>query len=95
LDKVVNLMNKFPAMTIQLRSHTDSRGKDTYNLELSGARAESAREYIISKGIASQRITARGFGESELKNKCGNGKDCLEEEHAANRRTEFKIITMK
>jgi len=95
LDKVVNLMNKFPAMTIQLRSHTDARGKDTYNLELSGARAESARKYIISKGIASQRLTAKGFGESELKNKCGNGKDCTEEEHAVNRRTEFKIISMQ
>jgi outer membrane protein OmpA-like peptidoglycan-associated protein len=94
LDKVVALMAKYPTMTIELRSHTDARGKDTYNLELSGARAKSAREYVISKGVAQERLTAKGYGESELKNKCGNDVKCSDEEHAANRRTEFKIITM-
>jgi outer membrane protein OmpA-like peptidoglycan-associated protein/tetratricopeptide (TPR) repeat protein len=94
LDKVVALMMKYPTMTIQLRSHTDARGKDTYNLDLSGSRAKSAREYIITKGISQDRLTAKGFGETELKNKCGNDINCTEEEHAINRRTEFKIITM-
>jgi outer membrane protein OmpA-like peptidoglycan-associated protein len=95
LDKVVALLQKYPAMTIQLRSHTDARGKDTYNLDLSGARAKSAREYIVSKGIADSRITAKGFGETELKNQCGNDVKCSEEEHAINRRTEFKILSME
>jgi outer membrane protein OmpA-like peptidoglycan-associated protein len=64
-------------------------------LELSGARAKSAREYIVSKGIADSRITAKGFGETELKNQCGNDVKCSEEEHAINRRTEFKILSME
>ena len=94
LDKVVAMMNKYPAMQIELRSHTDARGKDTYNMTLSDARAKSARQYIIDKGIAADRLIAKGYGETELKNDCGNDAKCSDEQHAVNRRTEFKVLKM-
>jgi len=77
---------------IELGSHTDSRGKGDYNLTLSQKRAESAVQYIISRGIEKNRITARGYGETQLVNKCANGVICTKEEHQLNRRTEFKIV---
>jgi outer membrane protein OmpA-like peptidoglycan-associated protein len=94
LDKVVALLNKYPTMTIELRSHTDARGKDEYNAKLSDNRAKSAVEYIISKGIAKSRLTAKGYGESELLNHCKNGVECDDKTHEQNRRTEFKILSM-
>lgn len=94
LDKIIALMNKYPGMQIELRSHTDARGKDSYNLTLSDSRAKSARQYMIDKGIPSDRLSAKGYGESELKNNCGNDAPCSDEQHAVNRRTEFKIIKM-
>jgi len=96
LDKVVNLMNKYPGMVIRLESHTDSRADDNYNIRLSNSRAKSTYDYIISKGIDSQRIPKyEGFGESQLINKCSNGVPCTEEQHQLNRRTEFIILQMK
>lgn len=96
LDKVVALMNKYPEMVIRLESHTDSRADDQYNMDLSNKRAKSTYDYIISKGINSERITKyEGFGESQLVNKCSNGVKCTEAEHQLNRRTEFIIIKMK
>lgn len=96
LDKVVALMNKYPGMVIRLESHTDSRADDNYNMNLSQRRAKSTYDYIISKGIAKERIPKyRGFGESQLVNKCSNGVKCSEEEHQLNRRTEFVILKMK
>ncbi|WP_372792589.1 OmpA family protein [Lutibacter sp.] len=96
LDKVVALMNKYPGMVIRLESHTDSRANDQYNLALSNRRAKSTYEYIISNGIDSSRITEyKGFGETQLVNKCSNGVKCSKEEHQLNRRTEFVIIKMK
>jgi outer membrane protein OmpA-like peptidoglycan-associated protein len=96
LDKVVELMNKYPGMVIRLESHTDSRANDEYNMVLSNNRAKSTYDYIIEKGIAPERITKyEGFGESQLVNKCENGVKCSEEEHELNRRTEFIIIKMK
>jgi peptidoglycan-associated lipoprotein len=64
-------------------------------LKLSQKRAQAAVDYIISKGIEKQRLTATGFGESRLKNHCKDGVECSEEEHAQNRRTEFKIHRKK
>lgn len=90
LDKLVVVMNEHPDMVIFAKSHTDSRGKDKYNLDLSERRAKSTVQYIISKGIDKERISGQGFGESEPKIACG--KDCTEEEHAQNRRSEFLII---
>ncbi|WP_300569267.1 OmpA family protein [Flavobacterium sp.] len=90
LDKLVAVMNQFPDMVIFAKSHTDSRGNDKYNMALSDRRAKSTVQYVISKGIAPERITGQGFGESELKVNCGN--DCTEEQHAQNRRSEFMIV---
>ena len=87
LDKLVQTLNDNPKITIELSSHTDVRGKDAYNLDLSDRRAKSAVAYIISKGIAPTRITARGYGETRLVVK--NAK--TEPEHQRNRRTEFKV----
>lgn len=92
LDKLVKIMTDNPTIWIELGSHTDSRGKDKYNLDLSQKRAESAVQYIISRGINKNRITAKGYGETQLLNKCANGVNCTEEEHQLNRRTEFKIV---
>ena len=76
-----------PKITIELSSHTDSRGNDLYNQDLSQRRAQSAVDYIISKGIDKNRITAKGYGESRPVVK--NAK--TEVQHQANRRTEFKV----
>jgi outer membrane protein OmpA-like peptidoglycan-associated protein len=93
LDKVVFIMQKFPNIRIKIESHTDSRGKDKYNMKLSDNRAKSTQTYIISKGIDSTRIeSATGYGESRLTNKCKNGVKCTEAEHFKNRRSDFIII---
>ncbi len=95
LDKVVYVMNAFPNVKIRIESHTDSRGKDAYNMILSDNRAKSTQTYILSKGIDPSRIeSAIGYGEKRLKNKCSNGVKCSEEEHFKNRRSDF-IITQK
>lgn len=90
LDKLVVVMEKYPNMVIFAKSHTDSRGKDSYNLGLSDRRAKSTVEYLLSKGVSLDRITGQGFGETEPKIICGN--DCTEEQHAENRRSEFLIV---
>ena len=93
LDRVVFAMQKFPNVKIKIESHTDSRGKDAYNKKLSDNRAKATQGYIISKGIDATRIeSAIGYGESRLTNKCKNGVKCTEEEHLANRRSEFIVI---
>lgn len=93
LDKVVSLMQRFSSMTIELGSHTDARGTMTYNERLSQNRANAAVDYIVSKGISRSRLTARGYGETQLRNECANFVECTEEEHQFNRRTEVKILT--
>ena len=92
LDKVVRIMNKYPNIKIALGSHTDSRASDGYNLKLSERRAKSTLEWIISKGIDASRITGKGYGETQLVNKCSDGVKCSEAEHQLNRRTEFVIV---
>ena len=93
LDKVVYVMEKFPNVRIKIESHTDSRGKDAYNLTLSDNRAKSTQQYIIAQGIDASRIeSAIGYGETRLVNKCKNGVKCSEEEHLKNRRSDFVII---
>ncbi|MEQ8910101.1 MAG: OmpA family protein [Vicingaceae bacterium] len=94
LDKVVEVLNDLPNVSIELSSHTDSRATDRYNMALSQRRANATTNYLISKGISPSRIVAVGYGESQLVNKCGNGVDCSEEQHALNRRTEFEITDM-
>jgi outer membrane protein OmpA-like peptidoglycan-associated protein/tetratricopeptide (TPR) repeat protein len=91
LDKIVALLVENPQIIIELGSHTDSRGSKKYNENLSQKRAESAVQYIISNGIAKDRITAKGYGEYQLVNNCADGIKCSDEEHQMNRRTEFKV----
>ncbi len=90
LDKVVTIMTDNPTLKIELGSHTDARDTDSYNLKLSQNRAKSAVDYIVSRGIDPSRITAKGYGETQLIVK--NAK--TEEEHQRNRRTEFKILEL-
>ncbi|MBJ6117550.1 OmpA family protein [Pontibacter sp. BT310] len=91
LDKLVEILQDNPNISIELSSHTDVRGSDIYNLDLSQRRAESAVEYIISKGISRNRITAKGYGETRLVVK--NAK--TDAEHQRNRRTEFKVVRIQ
>lgn len=80
-----------PQITIQLSSHTDCRGNDRYNEDLSQKRAQSAVDYLIAQGIDASRLSAKGYGESQLAVDCICSR-CTEEEHQANRRTTFKIL---
>lgn len=92
LDKLVKVMEDNPTLRIELSSHTDSRGSDAYNLKLSDRRAKSAVDYLISKGIAKDRMVAKGYGETRLVNGCANGVECTEEQHQMNRRTEIEVL---
>jgi len=92
LDKVITVLNSNKNLNIELSSHTDSRSSDAFNLALSQKRAKAAVDYIISKGINKSRLKAVGYGETKLLNNCKNDAPCSEEEHAKNRRTEFKIV---
>jgi outer membrane protein OmpA-like peptidoglycan-associated protein len=89
LDKLVQVMKEYPTMVIFAKSHTDNRGSDKYNLNLSDRRAKATVQYLISKGIAKDRISGQGFGESEPKVACD---ECTEEQFAQNRRSEFLIV---
>lgn len=91
LDKVVEMLKVNPSVVVELGSHTDSRGKSAYNRTLSQKRAQSAVDYIESKGIKRRRLSAKGYGEDKPVNMCIDGVDCSEDEHAINRRTELKI----
>ncbi|MCY1534975.1 peptidoglycan-associated lipoprotein [compost metagenome] len=92
LDNIVRVMKDNPRMTIELSSHTDSRGERQYNQSLSQQRAEAAVNYLVSKGIARKRLVAKGYGENRLVNNCADGVNCTEEEHEQNRRTEIKVL---
>jgi outer membrane protein OmpA-like peptidoglycan-associated protein/tetratricopeptide (TPR) repeat protein len=93
LDKLVRIMNE-NRVNVEIGSHTDCRGPVIYNDKLSQNRAEAAVKYIISTGIDKGRITAKGFGEHQLINKCADGVICTSKEHQANRRTEFRITSV-
>lgn len=90
LDKLVNVMEKYPDMVIYVKSHTDGKGSAAYNLRLSEQRAQSTVQYLVSKGISKDRVSGKGFGSTEPKVDCRA--NCTEEEDAQNRRSEFKII---
>lgn len=91
LERVVELMKKYPEMVIEIGSHTDSRGDDKFNENLSEKRANSTRDFVIQSGIAAKRVQAKGYGESVPIIKCKTDESCLEEEHELNRRSEFVI----
>ena len=98
LQKVLAVLNKYPTMNIDIRSHTDCRATMAYNKRLSENRAQSTRTYLIQKGIRAERLTAKGYGESQLVNDCGceptNASSCSEAEHQLNRRSEFIITSI-
>ena len=89
LDSMANFMMDHPALLLDIRSHTDSRANDVYNLQLSEKRVKATIEYLIEKGISGSRISGRGYGETALLNHCGNNTECNEAEHRKNRRSEF------
>ena len=91
LDKLVKILKDNPAIRIELSSHTDSRSGDDFNLALSQVRAQSAVDYLVSQGIAADRLVAKGYGETQLRIQNAQ----TEEEHQGNRRTEFKVIEIK
>ncbi len=96
LNKIVEVMKEYPKMVIKIEAHTDSRGSDRYNENLSDKRAKSTGSYIVSQGIDANRIeSAVGYGEKQLLNHCRNGVKCSMEEHDTNRRSEFIIVKLQ
>ena len=95
LDKLVATMQKYPSLSIEIGSHTDSQGDAKFNQFLSERRAKAALNYLASKGIVRNRLQAVGYGESRLLNNCKDGVLCTEAEHQRNRRTEFRVLTIK
>jgi outer membrane protein OmpA-like peptidoglycan-associated protein len=92
LNIIKDLMDQYPDMVIELSSHTDIRGPARYNQNLSQQRAQSAKDWLVQRGIVENRIQAVGYGEERIANQCKQGTRCSEEDHRFNRRTEFKII---
>lgn len=92
LNKLVDLMRDNPEIVIEISSHTDARGSDALNMKLSEKRSQAAVDYIVSKGIAQNRLKAKGYGETKIINNCINDFKCTEEEHQKNRRTEFQVV---
>ena len=91
IDKLITTMKQYPKLEIAIGSHTDSRATKAYNKRLSEKRAQSTRAYLISKGIRPSRISAKGYGETQLINSCSDGVKCTESEHKQNRRSVFKV----
>ncbi len=91
LDKIIKVLNENPKIKLAINAHTDSRGKDSYNLKLSNKRAASALSYLVKKGISKSRLTSKGFGETNLLIDCKT-QSCSDEEHQSNRRIEFVIL---
>jgi len=94
LEKILVVLNDYPTMKLDIRSHTDSRASHQYNEALSDRRAKSTVQWLIKNGIAPNRLTGKGYGETELVNKCADDVPCTEEEHQANRRSEFIITAL-
>jgi outer membrane protein OmpA-like peptidoglycan-associated protein len=99
LEKVLAVMQEYPKMKIDVRSHTDCRQTAQYNEALSDRRAKSTMAWLVKNGIDASRLTAKGYGESQLVNDCGceptNQSNCTEEQHQANRRSEFIVVSME
>ncbi|UUC44500.1 OmpA family protein [Flavobacterium cerinum] len=94
LQKVITVMKEHPTITVDIRSHTDSRQTHKYNERLSDRRAKSTLEYMVKHGIDRSRLTAKGYGETQLVNRCSDGVKCSEAEHQQNRRSEFIVVKM-
>lgn len=94
LEKILAVMQEYPAIKIDIRSHTDSRSSTKSNLVLSDKRAKSIMAWLVAKGITADRLKGKGYGESKLLNRCKDAVKCSEEEHLKNRRSEFVISSM-
>jgi len=94
LEKILDVLEQYPAMKLDIRSHTDSRGSFKYNEALSDRRAKSTIKWLINNGVKANRLTAKGYGEYELVNGCSDGVECTEDEHQLNRRSEFIITAL-
>lgn len=92
LDNVVTIMKKYPEIKIEVGAHTDYRGKDSYNLQLSDKRARSVKDYLVNKGISEDNIHTKGYGEKQPINNCTKPGVCSEADTSLNRRSEFVII---
>jgi outer membrane protein OmpA-like peptidoglycan-associated protein/tetratricopeptide (TPR) repeat protein len=95
LAKVLAVMEEYPEIKIEVRSHTDSRQTVKYNDKLSDKRAKATVDWLVKNGINSVRLIGKGYGESKLVNHCSDGVKCTEGEHQANRRSEFIIVSMQ
>jgi outer membrane protein OmpA-like peptidoglycan-associated protein len=95
LEKLLKLMKDNPSQIVEIASHTDARGSNSYNNRLSQRRAESVVRWLIDKGIERDRLVPRGYGETMTSNDCKNQIKCTEEEHQLNRRTEFRVLGCK
>jgi len=94
LEKILDVMVQYPSMKLDVRSHTDSRASHAYNQKLSQRRNKSTIDWLGSNGVAKDRLTGRGYGETQLKNRCADGVPCSEDEHQENRRSEFIIVAI-
>ncbi|TRW97922.1 OmpA family protein, partial [Flavobacterium gawalongense] len=94
LEKILDVLNQYPAMKLDIRSHTDSRGSFKYNEALSDRRAKSTINWLIKNGVAKNRLVGKGYGENLLVNNCSDGVKCTEDEHQLNRRSEFIITAL-
>jgi outer membrane protein OmpA-like peptidoglycan-associated protein len=92
MDRLVELLERYPQMTLAMDSHADSRASDKYNVALSDRRVKSTTKYLVDKGVSAERLTQYHFGERNLVNSCGNDALCSEAQHQFNRRTEFEIV---
>lgn len=95
LEKILDVMKQYPAMKLDIRSHTDSRQTAKYNEALSDRRAKSTIDWLVKNGIDASRLTGKGYGESQLVNSCADGVKCTEEQHQANRRSEFIVTSIE
>jgi outer membrane protein OmpA-like peptidoglycan-associated protein len=94
LEKILDVLNQNPTMKLDIRSHTDSRQTFKYNEALSDRRAKSTINWLIKNGVSADRLTGKGYGETQLVNKCSDDVECTEEEHQLNRRSEFIITAL-
>ncbi|WP_196889933.1 OmpA family protein [Aureivirga sp. CE67] len=93
LLKIIQVLKKYPKMRIKVESHTDARGKASYNLRLSKSRNKSTVDFLIKEGkIDPSRIEGEGFGETRILNKCKDGVKCTDKEHEENRRSDFIVL---
>ncbi len=95
LEWVRKILADYPNMKVEISAHTDSRATNQYNNVLSQSRAQSVTNYLIKEGINKDRIIAKGYGETKLKNNCADGVSCTKIQHQRNRRVEFKVISFE